>query len=64
MSVATQRRRVARVKQTARAHARARKQRDAAIVAAREAGLPLRTIAAAAGVTHRTVTQILVRLAA
>jgi Homeodomain-like domain len=64
VSPATERRRIAQVKQTARAHARARKQRDAAIVAAREAGLPLRTIAEAAGVTHRTVALILARLAA
>jgi DNA-binding NarL/FixJ family response regulator len=64
MSLATQRRQVARVKLTARAHTRARTQRDAAIVAAREAGLPLRTIAEAAGITHRTVTQILARLTA
>jgi hypothetical protein len=64
MPPATQRRRVAHVMQTAQAHARARRQRDAAIVAAREAGLPLRTIAEAAGVTHRTVAQILARLAA
>jgi DNA-binding NarL/FixJ family response regulator len=52
------------VKLTARAHTSARTQRDAAIVAAREAGLPLRTIAEAAGITHRTVTQILARLTA
>ncbi len=61
---ATQRRRIARVQQTAQAHTLARKQRDAAIAAARAVGLPLRTIAEAAGVTHRTVTQILAKLAA
>lgn len=54
-------RRVARVQATAKTLARARKDRDAAIVAAREAGLPLRSIADAAGVTHRTIMQVLAR---
>ena len=41
--------------------AEATESRDRAIVAARAAGVPLRTVAEAAGVTHQTVQNIVDR---
>lgn len=52
------------VKGHAKRIADATEARDRAIVAARTAGVPLRTIAEAAGTTHQTVQNIIDRQAA